>query len=438
VVSVTARNARDALAANGSHSVDADEWPEFYEWNGHASRVSSLALVDETLRDGLQSPSVREPDIDSRIELLHLMTELGIAAADIGLPAASSRSAEVVRILAAEIVEGRIPLAPYCAARTVLSDVAAVVEAADETGCPLEVMAFIGSSPVRMYVEGWRIRDMAAMVSSCVTFAVEHGLDACLVTEDTTRSHPEVLRLLYSVALANGARRICLADTVGYATPAGVTELVRFVRREVIEAGGFDDVEIDWHGHNDRGLGVINAIAALHAGADRLHATALGIGERCGNTSMEQLLVNLHLDGHYHGELSRLLDYAGVAARACGVAIPHNQPVVGRDAFRTATGVHAAAILKAERRGYREYAELVYSPISASLLGGSQRIDIGPLSGASNVVWWLLRHDIPVEDGLVAAVLDVAKQAERVLDDDEVAGVVERVRAVQATGVRSP
>lgn len=434
---MTAGNAHNASAADRSGAVAADEWPEFYEWNGHASGVSSLALDDETLRDGLQSPSVREPDIDSRIELLHLMTELGIGAADIGLPAASPRSAEVVRVLAAEIAGSRLPLAPNCAARTVLSDVAAVVRAADDTGCGLEVMAFIGSSPVRMYVEGWQIRDMAAMVSSCITFAVEHGLDACLVTEDTTRSHPEALRLLYTVALACGARRICLADTVGYATPAGVMELVRFVRREIIEAGGFGDVEIDWHGHNDRGLGVVNAVAALHAGADRLHATALGIGERCGNTSMEQLLVNFYLDGLYYGDLSRLLDYVGVAARACGVAVPHNQPVVGRDAFRTATGVHAAAILKAERRGCREYAELVYSPISASLLGGAQRIDIGPLSGASNVVWWLLRHDIPVEDELVAAVLEVAKQAGRVLDDDEVAAAVERVHA-QATGVRSP
>ena len=190
---------------------------------------------------------------------------------------------------------------------------------------------------------------MLRVSEEAVTFAVRQGLPVMYVTEDTTRARPETLKALYGNAIRWGARRLCLADTTGHATPSGVRNLVRFVRDEIISPSG-EDVKLDWHGHRDRGLGIANCLAAIEAGVDRVHATALGVGERVGNTEMDLLIVNLRLLGLYTHDVSRLPEYCRLAAEATGVPIPVNYPVVGADAFRTGTGVHAAAIVKAHAR----------------------------------------------------------------------------------------
>jgi 2-isopropylmalate synthase len=238
------------------------------------------------------------------------------------------------------------------------------------------------------------------------------------VTEDTTRADPDTLRKLYSTAIRAGASRVCIADTVGHATPAGAAAVVRFVAQVVEECGG--GIGIDWHGHRDRDFAVINSLAALEAGATRLHGAAIGIGERVGNTPMDMLLVNLVLMGYIERDLSALVDYCETVSRATGVPIPPNYPVVGRDAFRTATGVHAAAVIKAFRKRDQALVDAVYSGVPASLVGRDQEIEVGPMSGKSNVVFWLEKRGLPVTDDLVERIFAKAKGSVAVLEEEEI------------------
>jgi len=400
-----------------------DERDLIYDWNrsGDApafdwSRVT-VELNDETLRDGLQSPSVRDPSLDVKRRLLHLMADLGIVAADLGLPGAGAKVVEHVRALAKEIRDARLPIAPNCAARTVIADVEPIVRVSDELGMRIEAATFIGSSPIRQYAEDWTLDRILKATEEAVTYAVQHGLPVMYVTEDTTRARPETLKALYGAAIDCGATRICLADTVGHATPDGVRALVRFVKREIVKG---KSVKVDWHGHRDRGMGLVNCLAAIEAGVDRVHATALGVGERVGNAEMDLLIVNLNLLGAHRRDLSKLPDYCRLVADAVGLPIPANYPVLGADAFRTGTGVHAAAIIKAKKKGHDWLANRVYSSVPAEEFGLEQKIEISPVSGISNVKYWLETHGYDPDDEAACTVLfDAAKKADRVLSDDE-------------------
>lgn len=388
-----------------------------------------VELDDETLRDGLQSPSVRSPSIEQKIAILHQMAALGIESADIGLPGAGPHVVRQVEALAREIVDAKLPIAPNCAARTVLADIRPIAEVSQRVGIAIEACCFIGSSPIRQYAEGWELDRMLRLVEEAVAFAVGEGLPVMFVTEDTTRAAPADLDRLYTTAIEHGARRVCVADTVGHATPSGARNVIRFIR-EVVDATG-EAVKVDWHGHEDRGLSVINALAAAEAGADRLHATALGIGERVGNCPLDQLLVNMQLLGWIDRDLSSLPEYCRLVAEATGVPCPDNYPVVGRDAFRTATGVHAAAIIKARRRGDDWLADRIYSSVPAGLIGRRQVIEVGPMSGESNVLCWLAERGIEPETDLVRAVFERAKESDRVLEEEEILAIC-RARGVAA------
>ncbi len=403
-----------------------------YDWNpldgGFDYRAARVDLNDETLRDGLQSPSVSDPTMPEKLRLLHLMADLGIASADIGLPGAGTRMVDQVRTLAWEIANTRLPLSPNCAARTLVKDIEPIAQISQETGLALEAATFIGSSPIRQYAEDWTLDRMLRVSEEAVTFAVRQGLPVMYVTEDTTRARPETLKALYGNAIRWGARRLCLADTTGHATPSGVRNLVRFVRDEIIRPCG-EDVKLDWHGHRDRGLGIANCLAAIEAGVDRVHATALGVGERVGNTEMDLLIVNLRMLGLYTHDVSRLPEYCRVAAEATGVPIPANYPVVGADAFRTGTGVHAAAIIKARKKGDAWLADRVYSSIPAGEFGLNQRIDISPQSGVSNVKCWLEEHGYDPEDSrTVDALFQAAKRSAHTLADEDCHRLVEAAR----------
>jgi 2-isopropylmalate synthase len=375
-------------------------------------------LDDETLRDGLQSPSVRCPTIEEKIEILHLIDRLGIDTADLGLPGAGPHVVRDVERLAREIASGRLAVKANCAARTVIADITPVVEIAQRTGVPIECCTFIGSSPVRQYAEGWTLDQLLRLTEEAISFAVGEGLSVMYVTEDTTRADPETLRSLYTAAIRAGASRVCVADTVGHATPAGAAAVVRFVG-EVVEACG-GGIGIDWHGHRDRDFAIVNTLAALEAGATRLHGAAIGIGERVGNTPMDLLLVNLVLMGYIERDLSALVEYCEAVSAATGVPIPANYPVVGRDAFRTATGVHAAAVIKAFRKQDRELVDAVYSGVPASLVGREQEVEIGPMSGRSNVVFWLEKRGLKASDQAIDRIFAKAKASNVVLSEEEI------------------
>jgi 2-isopropylmalate synthase len=397
-----------------------------YDWNragGPDLRPARgrVELDDETLRDGLQSPSVRSPSIEDKLRILHMIAELGIESADIGLPGAGPHvKADVLR-LAQEIADQRLPVFPNCAARTVIADIEPIVDVAQATGIPIEVSAFIGSSPIRQYSEGWTLDRILRLSREAIEFAVKEGLPVMYVTEDTTRAAPEDLRRMYTEAVEAGARRVCVADTVGHSTPNGARNVIRFIR-EVVDATG-EDVKVDWHGHKDRGLSVINALAAAEAGADRLHGTAVGIGERVGNCPIDVLLVNMQLLGWIDRDLHRLQDYCRLVADTTGVPLPDNYPIVGRDAFRTGTGVHAAAIIKARARGEDWLADRVYSSVPASLIGCRQVIEVGPMSGESNVVYWLQERGIEAVPDLVREIFQAAKESPVILEEETILAI---------------
>jgi 2-isopropylmalate synthase len=381
-----------------------------------------VMLDDETLRDGLQNPSVHDPTIAEKIEILHLMEALGIDTVNIGLPGAGPRAYADTEALAKEIARAKLKIRPNCAARTVESDIRPIAEISQRAGIPIEAATFLGSSPIRRLAEDWTVEHLQRTTEKAVTFAVGQGLPVMYVTEDTMRTDPETVKTLYTTAIRCGAKAAVLCDTVGHATPRGAFNLVKFVVEEVIKPAG-GGIRVDWHGHCDRGLAIANSFGALMGGADQVHAAANSLGERVGNTPMELMLVNLKLMGLIDRDLSRLKEYCEKVARATHTTIPPNYPVVGRDAFRTATGVHAAAIIKAFKKNDPLLANSVYSGVPSNLFGLEQVIEVGPMSGRSNVIFWLEKRGIPATEDVVDRIFSAAKKATRVMTEEEILSV---------------
>jgi len=414
-----------------------------YDWNTrrrrHPLAAEKILLQDETLRDGIQGPSAKDPSIEEKKRFIALADALGIYSINLGLPGAGPRAVEHVTELARFIVEQKLRIKPNCAARTHLNDVRPIAEISQQVGIPIEVMAFVGTSPIRRYVEDWSVQKLIDFSATAIRFAVGEGLPVTFVTEDTVRSRPQDLDPLFRNAIDCGIHRLTLCDTVGHATPDGVKNLLEFTQG-LIETTG-REVGIDWHGHNDRGLAVTNTLSAMEYGATRLHGTALGIGERVGNAALDQLLVNLKLLDVLDGDLTKLPEWVLLASLSTGTAIPPGYPVVGADAFRTATGVHAAAVIKAERKGEHFLADRVYSGVPASMVGMKQRIEVGPMCGLSNVSYWLEKNGYleamgelggAEEERLAKAILAGAKEADHVLSDREVHALA------RAAGAPSP
>lgn len=401
------------------------EW--IYDWNAGGMMAipagTRVLLNDETLRDGLQNPSIHDPTIEEKIEILHLMEELGIDSVNIGLPGAGPRAVEHVEALAREIATNRMRIKPNCAARTIEADIRPIAEISQRVGIPIEAATFLGSSPIRRLVEDWTVDHLERTTEKAVKFAVEHGLPSMYVTEDTVRTDPETVKRLYTTAIRSGSRAVVLCDTVGHATPQGSYQLTKFVIDEVVKPSG-EKIRVDWHGHRDRGLAVANSLAAVAAGANQVHGVALSLGERVGNTAMELLLVNLRLMGLIDNDLTALKQYCEKVAAATHTVIPPNYPVIGKDAFRTGTGVHAAAIIKALNKQDRDLADAVYSGVPAHLFGLEQVVEIGPMSGKSNVLYWLARHKIGASDEVVNRIFEAAKQSPRVLTEEELLALV--------------
>jgi 2-isopropylmalate synthase len=402
-----------------------------YDWNTVDDKLrfsnQNVELCDETLRDGLQSPSIKDPVIDVKCQLLHMMDQLGITIADIGLPGAGPRAVHDVKHLARFARDQRLKIKVNCAARTVKEDIEPIAAIQDEIGIPIVAYCFLGTSPIRQYVEEWDFDRLLRTTDEALKFAIKQGLEVAFVTEDTTRSNPDVLGKLFKHAISLGARRLVLCDTVGHASPHGVKALVEWTRNLVKESG--EDVKLDWHGHNDRGLGVCNALFAAEYGCDRIHGTVLGVGERVGNSAIDQLIINLALLGAINHDVTKLVDYVKLGSKALGVEIPYNYPLSGEDAFKTATGVHAAAVIKAEKKGEMLLADLVYSGVPAALFGKSQCIEIGPMSGLSNVRYWLTKRGIVASDDLVDKIFHKAKKSNHVFTEAEVYAIVNDEKA---------
>ena len=410
-----------------------------HDWNvADGAEVFSggaVMLNDETLRDGLQNPSVHDPSIAEKIEILHLMEALGIDTVNIGLPGAGPRAFADTEALAREIATARMKIRPNCAARTHKNDIRPIAEISQRAGLAIEAATFLGSSPIRRLVEDWSVEHLVRTTEDAVRFAVAEGLPVMYVTEDTMRTDPATVKKLYVTAVECGARSLVFCDTVGHATPRGAYNLIRFAIEEIVKPSG-EKLRVDWHGHNDRGLAVANSLAAIAAGANQVHAAGMSLGERVGNTAMELMLVNLRLMGAIDRDLTRLKEYSETIARATHTVIPPNYPVVGRDAFRTATGVHAAAIVKALRRNDANLANMIYSGVPSQLFGMEQTIEVGPLSGRSNVIYWLESRGLVASDELVDRIFKAAKESARVMSDAELYALVDASGAAKTPAPR--
>ncbi len=401
-----------------------------YDWNtidyeiarNPSNHPHGVWFDDETLRDGLQSPSARNPEIEQKIELIDYMEKLGIQKVDLGLPGAGPFHIGHIDAMLTHMGENGYELRPGCAVRTVVSDIEPLVELQAKHERQIQASAFLGTSPIRQFAEGWTMERILSTAEKAVTFAVDNDIPVMFVTEDTTRSKPEDIKAVYTRAIELGADRICVCDTCGHVTPNGVRKLLTFIQDEVIPDAGVKraDIEVNWHGHQDRGLGVANNLAAVEAGADVIHGTALGVGERAGKAPLDQTLVNLSLMGVINNDLTALNDYMRKAHEYIEVALPHNYPVFGEDAFETGTGVHASAVIKAIKKGDQWLADRVYSGVPAQDFGLEQVIRIGHMSGRSNIIWWLQQNGYEVDDDMIAHLFEVAKGQRRMMSDEEV------------------
>ncbi|MEC8353278.1 MAG: LeuA family protein [Candidatus Thermoplasmatota archaeon] len=401
-----------------------------YDWNvidyeinrNPANHPHGVWFDDETLRDGLQSPSARNPTINEKTELLSYMERLGIQKVDLGLPGAGPFHREHINAMLSHIIENDYQIRPGAAVRTLMQDIEPLVEMQQQHGIQIQASAFLGTSPIRQYTEGWTMEKLISTMEKAVSYAVENDVPVMFVTEDTTRSNPEDVKAIYQRAMELGVRRLCVCDTCGHVTPNGVKKLLNFIDEEVIKDGGYhrSEIEVNWHGHQDRGLGVANNIAAVEAGADVVHGTALGVGERAGNAPLDQTLVNLKLMGVIDNDLTLLDEYMRVANKYIEVPLPRNYPVFGEDAFETGTGVHASAVIKAMRKGDDWLADRVYSGVPAGDFGLKQVIRIGHMAGRSNIIWWLEQNGYETSDELVSHLFDVAKSQRRNMLDSEV------------------
>jgi 2-isopropylmalate synthase len=404
----------------------SEKYHEFiYNWNDPMKKdLPFPELNDESLRDGVQSPSVHEPPLELKLKFIERMIALKIDAADIGFPGAHDKMFNDCVAIGKYIRENNLPLSPNCAARTSINDIKPIIDVAAKAEIELEAAIFVGSSQIRQFIENWDQEYLINLTEKAVTYAIDNGLSCFFVTEDTTRANPDFLEKLYLTAIEAGASRVCISDTVGYSTPSGVRKIVSFMRNLIRETK--EEVKLDWHGHNDRGLGLVNALVAADSGVDRIHGTALGIGERSGNTPMDLLIVNLFLEGFkYEGDTQAIIPYCKHAAKMFGIKIPHSYPVAGIDAFRTATGVHANAVIKARKHKDEWLANLIYSGVPAHIFGRDQTIEVGPVSGQSNVVYWLERHGYDGSDtGLVEHICSLAKNRRRIFTNEEIRLVV--------------
>ena len=411
-------------------SPTADVW---FTWNDveaeedaqdiPAGSAFSGILFDETLRDGLQAPHIRNPSLEQKLAIIDHMSRSGVRSADLGFPGSGASAVDECTAFARHIAAGGLDLTPGFAGRTHPSDIHAICEVGQRAGVAVEAYVFIGVSPIRQYVEDWDIELIRSAIRRSAAECRRENVEFVLVLEDAVRCTPQVLGSVYDVAVETGTRRLTLCDTVGGAVPNGTEALIRWTRRYFADRA--HPIELEWHGHNDRGLALVNSLTALALGCARVHGTILGIGERAGNASLDQLMINSHLDGHHTYDLTALREYCEYAAPVLGVDIPQNYPAMGRDVFKTSAGVHAAAILKAHEKGSVALKDNVYAGVPAGLLGREQEVLIDAASGANNVKYWLTLHGYATDDAtLIKRVLERAKASRAPLGDEEIGQII--------------
>ncbi|MDE7432358.1 MAG: LeuA family protein [Lachnospiraceae bacterium] len=393
-----------------------------YEWNDDCFFDRRIKVHDETLREGIQNLGT-DITLKEKKAYIDSISRLPVASICLGYPASSKKIYDEIDLLIPYIQAKKSNISISCAARTTIGDIEPIARLSQKYGCNIKVNAFIGTSQIRQYIEQWDIRHICSLVREAVNYANLNGIETCIITEDSTRTSPEILKTVYLTAIESGCKNICFCDTVGYADCTGIKKLFKFVHKEIIKNN--DQILIEWHGHNDRGMALENALIAALIGANMIHTTSFGIGERCGNTPLELFLLNLAVMGDIRmsDSLKMITDHCRKISELFNWQIPNNYPVWGENSFSTVSGIHAAAIYKAlDMEG--NLGEKVYSFIEPSILGRHQEIKINYMSGKSNILYWMKKNMIKPDDKLVEDILKKAKTSTTPLSDETIWAII--------------
>ena len=394
-----------------------------YSWNRLDREQYRRVRIEEDTRDALQSARAVQPSTLQRKKLLDLSAKVGVHFAFLGFPAASRREADQCVALVEHIATQRLEIEPVLMARALESDIEPILGIRERSSRDVTADIFIGTSGLRLKVEGWTLDAMLGKIRKAARFASENDLNFRISLEDSTRTAPDELAKSARAAIDAGAKAIILCDTVGDCLPSGASRTTAFVM-ELIERAGAD-VDVGWHGHNDKGLSLANALASIEAGASIVSGTFTGMGERTGNIPLEQMILILSEAGNEMYDLRYLTRACELFCLSSRIEMAPGLPIVGRDAFSTSTGTHAAAIRKARAMG-RDFEDLVYSAVSAGALGRAQTLLIGPNSGRGAICAVLEEMSIPATDRTVGLVLHHCKENDRCLESaDEIRGLLE-------------
>lgn len=399
-----------------------------YDWDKEGSeklKSSSFRLLDTTLRDGLQTPGIIQPSLEDKLRVIDYDAQLGIEAIDVCLPADPSTRYFQEGVKCANYINTKYPQTEiFVLARTIQSDVNATMQFAQDAGCKVSVILFRGSSDLRLLAEDWHEDSIINDMGKFTKQLVGKGLNVTCATEDSTRTRPDFLKQIFEAGRAEGANEFCIADTVGYADPWGIKNEVSWLKQDVLDD---NNLQIQYHGHNDTGNAVSNSIAAIAAGAKTIHVTHIGMGERAGNASTEGVLANLTRRGINKYDLHKVVEGSNFVAEAFGVKIPNNHPLIGADVFSTESGIHAAGIDNARKKGLN-VSGIIYSAVSPEVVGRETIVNIGPLGGIHSVKWVLDRMGVPSSAELTSALLMQARIQNRALTPSEIKAVVREVR----------
>jgi 2-isopropylmalate synthase len=412
-----------AIEVNGVYN-----WAKFKATSSPIrERVSRVAIDDETWRDGMQGTHLSvHPGTEQRQRYIESAARHGyIDHLDIGFPASGPQQRrqliEIINFSQRERLGVTFSAAGRAAAR---GDVEAVDTVAQSTGVPVEADLFFDVSSLRAKVEGWDREEMIRKVAENIKFAKEHGLPVMFVPERASVTHPDELFEACRIAAEAGADRIAIADTTGVLTPSATRNLFRGFFATV----GLDhpDVAVDFHEHNDLGMGTANCVVAAEEGVERLHATARGIGERAGNVALEQLLVVLNLEGFRNTDTRQLQEYTKMAAELLSVPIQSHEPLVGEESTATASGVHASTYGKSSSENQRDLPP-IYFAVPPSDIGLEPHVKIGPMSGMANVHGFCREVGVDgITDADAQKLLSVAKERWALLSKEDVLGILGR------------
>ena len=385
-----------------------------YSWNAlNRANISNVKIEDD-IRDALQSVRTVQPLLSERKALLDLSAKVGIQYSFLGFPAASQNETNLVTALVKHIADEKIPIEPVLMARALENDVKRIIEIQNETSYAVAADIFINTSALRLKIEGWTLDTIINKIKKSHHLSVNNNLKYRISLEDSARTAPDSIEILIKEIINLGIKTIVLCDTVGDCLPSGASNLTSFVM-DIISKENVD-VEIGWHGHNDKGLSLANALASVEAGATIISGTFTGIGERTGNIPLEQIIYILSQNGNQLYDLKYLKPLCDMLSATTKTKIPYSLPIIGKDAFSTSTGTHVAAIYKAKEFG-QSFEDLMYSGVAASDLERRQTLLIGPNSGRSAIIAALEEIQIVATENTVTSILDYCKKQNHCLEN---------------------